>query len=69
MTRCHICSTDTVDAHEPTLCAACCEDRVHRIVTDLAALSIRDAAEIADRLDAVPGDVTRLALLAGRSLR
>lgn len=30
MTRCHICSTDTVDAHEPTLCAACCDDRAWR---------------------------------------
>lgn len=43
MTRCHICDADAPDAHEPLLCGSCCDDRVARIIEDLARLDVTAA--------------------------
>ena len=50
MTRCHICDAIAMDAHEPLLCGSCCEDRVARIVADLAHLDVTEGADLAARI-------------------
>lgn len=66
MTRCHICDADAPDAHEPILCGSCCDDRVARIIEDLARLDVTAAAVLAGRLGVPQPWVVKAALGAGR---
>ena len=66
MTRCHICDADTPDAHEPLLCGSCCDDRVARIIEDLARLDVTAAADLASRLGVPQPWIVKAARSAGR---
>lgn len=68
MSDCDICGVSDA-VHEPVLCADCCCDRVHRLTVDLAALSIAQVADLADRFGVSSNDVIRLAIAADRTMR